>query len=461
RVINGTPEPLQFVWLDFGCNAVAGEPIPAGQTVTINTREGYQWRVVNPATEEIVWTDRLDATNPRVVELGICQNAEPVTVDVNQSGGRFDYSTVDRQNFYTASCAANATGGEVVYRIAVDEPSIITAEVITADYDTSLFLRSACDDQNSEIVCNDDFNGLLSRLSQSVPAGVYYLYVDGFGNSSGTGVLDIVVEPDNDTPRQIARVDVPFGQLQATNDHFLATFYAPIDIDTYDAGGGDLRAAAVYDRSVLDFFESVVGLDEASFVDWFDQSVQGGLGVVSIDSLFNGEGYSFTGVAIDGAVLDPQELSLGLDEAAQQDEIAARLADGWHPTRCSVLMEPAVRYDCLWAQSDVGPWVAQGGLTPLAYAAFYGQATAGGLGLRDLSVSFDPQNGVLLHAIFDAAAAGDVAAVNSLSAEDLLTEHATRHLVQERALRWIRGYFMGEGVSFDALWGEAPAPPAQ
>lgn len=87
-------------------------------------------------------------------------------------------------------------GPQAVVAITVRQPSSIRATIVDRSYDTLIFLRAVCDDANTELACNDDSNGLASAINVGrVDAGTYFLFLDGFAGSSGTGTVDIVVTP--------------------------------------------------------------------------------------------------------------------------------------------------------------------------------------------------------------------------------------------------------------------------
>ena len=374
-------------------------------------------------------------------------------MNVVAGGGRFDYSTVDRENHYGAGCASGARGGEVVYQITVGEPSIITAEIVNATYDTAMHLRAACDDAESEITCDDDGgSGTLSRISRAVEAGSYYLFVDGYSDRRGTGTVEIIVEPDDDTRLQVLRPQLPIASFEATTDHFLTRDFAPISIDGYSVDGVALFAVA-YDRSVLDW-ETIWEVTEEAFTEWFQEQLDDGFGVVSFDSYSN-EGGRFAGTSAEGAVGANQALALGLDEAGYAAEQVARRADGWHPTRCSVLrVANALRYDCLFEQSNVGEWTTHADLDAAAYGALFDAQVADGRFLRDLSVYPAANGAPRFHAVFDQGAPAFWTAAHGLDQSALEARQAELHRGDDaRGLRFLRGYGDGEAPRFGAEWG--------
>ena len=87
----------------------------------------------------------------------------------------------------------NASEGVVALSLA--QRARVLVEVIQADYDPLLFVRSACDDANAELGCNDDFNELLPRVQLNADAGTVYIFIEGFAGGRGAGVLQIDVNP--------------------------------------------------------------------------------------------------------------------------------------------------------------------------------------------------------------------------------------------------------------------------
>jgi len=110
-------------------------------------------------------------------------------------------------DFYSGSCAhdSEASFPEHLYRIELAAASdlVATTDLPETDFDTYLYLRStSCD--GTEVGCHDDVDdegyNLRSTLSlTALPAGVYYLFVDGSSASPGTGTyrLQVTVAPNS------------------------------------------------------------------------------------------------------------------------------------------------------------------------------------------------------------------------------------------------------------------------
>ena len=96
--------------------------------------------------------------------------------------GEVHGSTTDQGDEYRGSC--NQAGAEdVVYSFTVDAPRHLAFAV--SGFDSTLYLRSGCDAASAELSCNDDADGVGSRIEVELDPGTYFLFVDGYGNASG------------------------------------------------------------------------------------------------------------------------------------------------------------------------------------------------------------------------------------------------------------------------------------
>jgi len=112
-----------------------------------------------------------------------CDNFISILIDKGPVSG----NTSGLGNNHTGSCGGNSE--DIVYEFGIDEP--LNLSFRTTGYDTLIYLRSACDDEESEIDCNDDFDGLGSRIETELDAGTYYLFVDGYSTGVGAFSLNI------------------------------------------------------------------------------------------------------------------------------------------------------------------------------------------------------------------------------------------------------------------------------
>ena len=93
-----------------------------------------------------------------------------------QGEGTVSGSNMNAQPDYTGSCAG--AGPERVYAFTVADTT--RAEFLMTGYDTVLYLRSVCEDANSEIACNDDSQQTAAGLVNILSPGTYYLFADSY-----------------------------------------------------------------------------------------------------------------------------------------------------------------------------------------------------------------------------------------------------------------------------------------
>ncbi len=124
----------------------------------------------------------------------LCELAGDV-INVPPQGGRFQVDTRRLVDNYQSLCGGE--GPEQVLVLTLRQRATIVFEVLEADYDPLIFVRQdVCDDDNAEVDCNDDFDGLnsLVQINQAEP-GTYFLFVDGWGGGSGTSTVQVTIQP--------------------------------------------------------------------------------------------------------------------------------------------------------------------------------------------------------------------------------------------------------------------------
>ncbi len=102
-------------------------------------------------------------------------------------------TTIGYNDDYDEMCPYDAMARDVVYRFVSTMPQSITVDLCGSDFDTKVYIYDAV---FHLVACNDDFYfdepcGVYVSKLEEVPLGigVYYLVVDGYGNSSGTYIL--------------------------------------------------------------------------------------------------------------------------------------------------------------------------------------------------------------------------------------------------------------------------------
>jgi len=109
-------------------------------------------------------------------------------------------------NLFSATCAGGAEGPDHVRALRLDRPARVRIRQ-EAEYDGALYLRSACEDASSELVCSDDFGASASSLiTARLGAGTYYVFSDSYAREqSGEYVLSLerADEPASRPPERV------------------------------------------------------------------------------------------------------------------------------------------------------------------------------------------------------------------------------------------------------------------
>ncbi len=124
---------------------------------------------------------------------GTCGSPRALTVTLGTQ--TISGSTANSLHQATPTCNNTSTAVEDVYSFTITTPTGIDAR--SSGYDTVLHLRTDCDDdtESATVACADDSappGDYGSRISALLPAGTYYLIVDGF-DSSQLGPYDLEV----------------------------------------------------------------------------------------------------------------------------------------------------------------------------------------------------------------------------------------------------------------------------
>ncbi len=136
-----------------------------------------------------------------VADSAALECSEATTLDLSGGSATVTATTYGyAADWYTGSCGYAPTGQpEHVYTFTTAGPVDLVASTDdpATDFDTYVYLRSAtCG--GTEVACADDVNlanhNLASTLSVSaLPAGTYYLFVNGSSPSPGTGTYRLTV----------------------------------------------------------------------------------------------------------------------------------------------------------------------------------------------------------------------------------------------------------------------------
>jgi len=102
-----------------------------------------------------------------------------------------NFSTEGRRDELNNSCQEN-TGSEQVVAFTVETLSVVTLDTRGSSFDTLLSLRGNCEDQTTELFCEDDTLGLQEWSAFVGDAGrEYFAVVDGYNGASGQAQLNI------------------------------------------------------------------------------------------------------------------------------------------------------------------------------------------------------------------------------------------------------------------------------
>ncbi len=120
-----------------------------------------------------------------------CDDADPI---VNVTAPTTNGSSTGASNDFTPSCQGNSTAGDVAYRLVIPG-TLSTLDVDTGgtSFDTVLMVKqSNC--SNDDFACDDDWAAGVGPSEVNltdVPAGHYFVIVDGYASNEGAFTLNI------------------------------------------------------------------------------------------------------------------------------------------------------------------------------------------------------------------------------------------------------------------------------
>jgi hypothetical protein len=109
-------------------------------------------------------------------------------------------STVDAGADRTGGCGRSAASPDTIFRWRAAAAGPVCVRTAGSDFDTVLYVRTACDDAGSQVACNDDVEIGVDPTSQlsfeAIADTDYYIIVDGYdsfanGFSAGNFVLTL------------------------------------------------------------------------------------------------------------------------------------------------------------------------------------------------------------------------------------------------------------------------------
>jgi len=119
--------------------------------------------------------------------------SDPIVLDLESSGLQkhvFPETFNLMSNDMQGSCAGEE-GKDMVFRFDLAEETEIWVVVDTFDVDVGIYIRTVCEDGESQIICKNNSYGQ-EEIPYVLPAGTYYLVVDAvYGHSDGEIYISI------------------------------------------------------------------------------------------------------------------------------------------------------------------------------------------------------------------------------------------------------------------------------
>jgi hypothetical protein len=114
---------------------------------------------------------------------------------IDSAGGLFQGSTLNAQGDFTASCDFATPNGspDQLLRLVLDQPKRVLFDMRGSDFDTLLDLRRGPGCPGDEVLagCSVGVGGEQSFLDLNLPAGEYFLQIDGYAGAQGSWSLDV------------------------------------------------------------------------------------------------------------------------------------------------------------------------------------------------------------------------------------------------------------------------------
>ncbi len=147
---------------------------------------GYYFEIVNgtPVCTQLLGNSCTD-TMEIITEAGV------YTGNTNANG----YTST----FNSHTCQTSAGSKDMIFQLELAERSEVTLEVTSTSFtDSVLSIHQPC---GTSIACDDDSsdNGMFSKIVKIIPAGTYFIVVDGYGTTNqGTFSLSVGMTPVSD-----------------------------------------------------------------------------------------------------------------------------------------------------------------------------------------------------------------------------------------------------------------------
>lgn len=221
---------------EVACNDDA--PNSSRSEVEATLQPGTYYLVVDGYAEEAGEYELTVVSTPLRTVQEVCADAQRLVPGKPVTG-----TTRGSANYFQASCAGGSRSSDRVFRLAVPRRSRVRVRQQT-DHDGSLYMRRACDDPATEVICNDDFRDQKHALIANVyDAGEYYVYTDGFSPSqTGSFTLTAEIAPEAGGQAAGEQCDAP-GEIAPGIPSRIDTFAARDDATGSCGGAGAPDAA--------------------------------------------------------------------------------------------------------------------------------------------------------------------------------------------------------------------------
>lgn len=157
-------------------------------------------------------------------------------------GEQLSTTTVGAMDRFHASCAQGGRAADRAMSLAVPQRSRVRIVQNSENHDGALFLRRACEDESSEVACNDDWNGTQhSVITTMLDEGSYTVFSDGYQTDADpvSGPVTVLAELETPEGSGIASDSCDGVAVMATGaDLALDTFHARDDFQGSCGGQG-------------------------------------------------------------------------------------------------------------------------------------------------------------------------------------------------------------------------------
>jgi hypothetical protein len=124
--------------------------------------------------------DLIDCADPDCADQPACEGAQCMAATPIDGPGLLTGDSTDFESNFSSTCGGN--GNEAIYTLSVDADTTVCLDTDNSAFDTVLYVRTACEDADSQVECDDDDGeGTRSQLEFEAAAGTEYtVFVDGF-----------------------------------------------------------------------------------------------------------------------------------------------------------------------------------------------------------------------------------------------------------------------------------------